>query len=90
MWDTFNRVLLELNLEVPAVDGWLSKAPSVSIVFSDNTARYSVRSPTKVPPSLGYTGTLAGHCMQLPTETELALAEYQGWLSTRADTLQTL
>lgn len=33
MWDTFNRVLLELKLEVPAVGGWLSKAPSVSIVI---------------------------------------------------------
>ncbi|CAK9858646.1 unnamed protein product [Sphagnum jensenii] len=79
MWDTFNRVLLELKLEVPAVGGWLSKAPSVFC-----------KKANQGPPSLGYTGTLAGHCMQLPTETELALAEHQGWLSTRAYTLQTL
>jgi len=45
-------------------------------MFTD--CRYSVRRPTKVPPSLGYTGTLAGHCMQLQNEIELALAEYQG------------
>jgi hypothetical protein len=45
-------------------------------MFTD--CRYFVRRPTKVPPSLGYTGTLAGHCMQLQNETELALAEYQG------------
>jgi hypothetical protein len=57
-------------------------------MFTD--CRYSVRGPTKVPPFLGYTGTLAGHCMQLPTETELAMVDYQGWLTTRADTLQTL